>query len=165
MEIHPPLGMRFSIIHRFFRRQLDQRLKEQDLTGVQFGVLGALGRLESSGVSEVNQRDLENASHVTHPTMTEILKRLEKKGFIACRQSEADRRYKCICATEKTQALHKEIHEVDDSVFRQLCQGLSEEQIETFTSITDVMLANALKCKEGSDCCGDTQACTEHKGV
>ena len=165
MNRNLPLGLRFSIIHRFFKRQLDKHLSELDLTGVQFGVLSALVRLERTGAAEVNQRDLENASRVTHPTMTEIIKRLEKKGFICCHQRQTDRRYKCVCSTDKAASLQTEMAQTDELVFKQLCAGLSEEQIASFIEITDVMLDNAFKCKEGCDCCNDPKACGQHTGV
>ena len=166
MDNSMPPGMRIAVIHRFFRQQLDQRLREQDLTGVQFGVLGALGRLESSGAAEVNQRDLERASHVTHPTMTEIIKRLERKGFISCRQSEADRRNKSISSTQRAKALKQEMAQVDDSVFRLLCRGLDEGQVADFMRLTDVMLDNVLdEFRKGcvADC--DKKAAGQCKGV
>ena len=83
MKSDMPIGLRFSLLHRAFLRQMDQRLLEKDLTGVQFGVLAALIRLEERGEAELSQRDLENASRVTHPTMTEIIKRLEKRAFFS----------------------------------------------------------------------------------
>ncbi len=59
MEKEMPIGLRFSLLHRSFKKQLDERLKEKELTGVQFGVLGQLDRLERSGQEEVYQKDLE----------------------------------------------------------------------------------------------------------
>ena len=137
-----PMGLRFSILHRAFKRKLDERLRELELTGVQFGVLGELDRLERRGEGEINQRALETASHVTHPTMTEILKRLEQKGFIECRPSPADRRNKSISSTEKARSLHQEIERVDEEVYHWLCSGLSPEQEEQLVAITDEMLKN-----------------------
>ena len=124
MKYDLPYGMRFSILGRTFKRQLDQRLLEKDLTGVQLGVLKELERLEAAGAAEVNQRDLENASHVTHPTMTEILKRLERKGFIRCCQSSHDRRHKCIFSTEKARQLQQEMSYMDSAIL-----GLMEKLI------------------------------------
>lgn len=145
-------GLRFSIIGRTFKRRLDAQLSEKELTGVQLAVLKELGRLEDSGVLEVNQRDLENASHVTHPTMTQILKRLERKGFISCCQSSIDRRSKRISSTDKALKLHQELGELDEVIFRQLCQGLTEEQRASILAMTDVMLENAFRsCKKGSE--------------
>ena len=59
MERDMPLGMRFSLLHRAFRKKMDEMLREKDLTGVQFGVLGALMHMEHSGTEEINQKDLE----------------------------------------------------------------------------------------------------------
>lgn len=148
METELPLGLRLSIIGRSFKQQLDELLREKELTGVQFGVLGQLGRLEHSGERCITQRDLESASRVTHPTMTEILKRLEKKGFILCRPGESDRRCKQISSTAKAAALIDELRSVDERVFASLTVGLSEEAVAEFIRFTDVMLENCVKGKE-----------------
>ena len=142
MEQNMPMGLRFSLLHRVFRKQLDARLQEKGLTGVQFGVLGQLRRLRRAGREEINQRDLEAATHVTHPTMTEIVKRLEKQGFVVCAPSERDRRFKSIRATEKAAALQQEMDELDESIFRELCEGLTPEELEALRSVTDKMLRN-----------------------
>ena len=70
------------------------------LTAVQLRVLGELSRSESKGVEEINQKDLEKTLAVTHPTMTEIIKRLEKKNAVICTQSRLDKRYKKINCTD-----------------------------------------------------------------
>ena len=141
-----PTGLRFSILHRSFLKQLDRLLQEKGLTGVQFGVLGQLRRLEESGQAEINQRDLENAAHVTHPTMTEIVKRLEKQGFVACEPSARDRRFKRIRSTDRAAALLCETQELDERVFRRLTQGLSESEVASLLSVTDKMIENAALC-------------------
>ena len=83
-----PRGLRFAILQKTIRRQMDEYVRETGLTGTQVGVLGELGRLERESAGEVTQKALEAAAHVTHPTMTELLKKLEKKGFVTCRPSE-----------------------------------------------------------------------------
>lgn len=149
MENGIPLGLRFSVIGRSFKQQLDELLREKELTGVQFGVLAELGRLEHSGLGEISQRDLENASHVTHPTMTEILKRLVKKGFILCRPGESDRRCKLICSTEKAAALIDELRSADAKVFASLTEGLSGDEVSELLRLSDVMLKNT--CRKGKE--------------
>lgn len=146
-----PLGLRFSIIGRSFKQQLDLLLKERELTGVQFGVLGQLARLEHSGSGEISQCDLERASHVTHPTMTEILKRLEKKGFITCRPCESDRRRKRIASTAKAAALMKEMSAADDGVFSALTVGMSDGDVAELLRLTDIMIKNSCKGRKTDD--------------
>ena len=148
MEERLPIGLRFSLLHRAFRRRMDALLSEKELTGVQFGVLMALVRMEKEGAEEISQRALEERARVSHATMTEILKRLEKKGFLRMEQSERDRRFKCIHATEKASLLRDEHLEAENEIFSGLCRGLSERQVEDLLASMDLMLDNAWKDKQ-----------------
>lgn len=143
MEREVPMGMRFSIIARAFRTELDRRLREQELTGVQFAVLGQLRNLEREGLDEINQRCLEKANHVTHPTMTEIIKRLEKKGYIVCSPGKTDRRVKSVRSTDKARRLNDMIEQTDREVAELLSRGLSPEQKLQLAQITGIMIKNA----------------------
>ena len=147
-----PLGLRFSLLHRSFKKRMDRKLAELELTGVQFGVLGCLVRREQDGREETSQRDLEEAFHMSHATMTDLVQRLEKKGFISSQRSSRDRRFKSIRATEKAYGLEQAVKEVESDSFRWLCRGLTEQQMQELLDITDVMLRNACEDEnEGSD--------------
>lgn len=143
MERNLPYGARFAQLHRAFRRQMDEAVKEFGLTGVQFGVLAQLRRLSRRGEENINQTMLENAAHVTHATMTELLKKLEKKGFIAISTDERDRRSKRIVPTEKCTQLREKVGQFDERIFSQICQGLSDSDIAQLLRMTDLMLKNA----------------------
>jgi DNA-binding MarR family transcriptional regulator len=143
MEERLPIGLRFSLLHRAFRRRMDALLSEKELTGVQFGVLMALVRMEKEGLEGVSQRALEERARVSHATMTEILKRLEKKGFLRMEQSERDRRFKCIHAAEKAYGLKNDLAAVEEETFSWLCRGLSGQQVENLLASIDLMLQNA----------------------
>ena len=142
MKNYYPPGVRFSILDRTFKRKLEERAVEKGFTAVQLRVLGELRHLEVSGMEEVNQRDLENALSVTHPTMTEIIKRLEKKGAVVCTVSSGDKRYKKISSTPDYADIHTELEALDRLVFKELCEGLSDEQIALFMQFTDVLIGN-----------------------
>jgi DNA-binding MarR family transcriptional regulator len=159
-----PFGMRFGIISRTCKHNMDERLQQLGLTGVQLGVLKELEHLENSDQPEVNQRDLENAVHVTHPTMTEILKRLERAGYISCCQSTVDRRHKCIVSTEKTRELHQQMVDMDKEFTAYITRGISPEQLEQLYEITDIMLDNAFECRKGSEEI-DKKACKKRQGI
>ena len=154
MQEQIPIGLRFSLLHRAFRRKMDALLSEKELTGVQFGVLGALIRLEQLGETEISQRALEEKTHVSHATMAEILKRLEKKGFLRSEQSARDRRCKRIRPTDKAYRLKDEMAEVESETFSWLCRGLSAQQIESLLSVTDLMLQNAWDDHRKGGSCG-----------
>lgn len=139
-----PKGPRFGILHYTIRRELDERVRETGLTGAQFSVLAALDRLEHEGIT-VTQRTLEEATHVTHATTTELLRKLERKGFVTCRVSEEDRRCKLIATTDAARALHHTVDELDGRIFASLCEGLSDAEVAEFLRMMDVMLGNAKK--------------------
>ena len=165
MKEKVPVGFRFSVMHRAMKRQIDEYMKSEGLTGVQLFVLGELIQLEKSG-TEVNQRHLEERSRVTHPTMTDILKRLEKKGYILCSRSETDRRNKCIASTDRALGLRQKLEEADELAFGRLCEGLSGEQIAQMDAITQIMAANAMNyLRKGCDCCNDKDPCQEPAGI
>ena len=101
----------------------------------------------------IQAADKENDSPVQHyldafggghfAARPELLKKLEKKGFVTCRTSEKDHRCKVVSAAERAHELHHAIGVFDDRVFTALCRGLSEGEIAEFLRITDVMLENA----------------------
>ncbi len=148
MEEQLPIGLRFSLLHRAFRRRMDALLSEKELTGAQFGVLMALVRMEKEGAEEISQRALEERTRVSHATMAEILQRLEKKAFLRTEQSQRDRRFKCIHASEKAYQLKDELAETENDTFSWLCRGLSRQQVENLLASIDLMLKNAWEEKQ-----------------
>lgn len=137
-----PPGRRFSILDRVFKARINERAKEYGLTAVQFRVLGCLSRLESYGIEEINQKDLELEEHLTHQTMTEIIKKLEAKGFVICTTSGKDRRYKKITCAPPYQEIHSKIAAEDEKVLMEICEGISQEEIDQLFSVTDKILRN-----------------------
>ena len=137
-----PVGAKFAVIHRAFRRELDASLREMELTGAQFGALRALDRLERERGGEISQRDVEKLCRSAHPTMTEILKKLEKKGFIEVRPSETDRRRKQIRRTDKARELDRAAFLIDGKTFEKFAAGLDETQRSVLEQMLDRMLTN-----------------------
>ena len=84
---HPmPKGLRFAILQKTIRRQMDEYVRETGLTGTQVGVLGELGRLERESAGEVTQKALEAADYVTDSVLTwqdgdEASEKARKKGL------------------------------------------------------------------------------------
>ena len=142
MDEKMPLGLMFAIIDRVFKKKVDKKIQDMELTPVQFRVLGEISHLESKGVEEINQRDLEKVEKITNPAMTGIIQRLESKGFIICTPSPRDKRYKKISCTDKTTDIHKMIDIMDEQLLAELCQGLSQEEIDTYVRITKHIIKN-----------------------
>ena len=142
MDEKMPLGLMFAIIDRAFKKKVDKKIQDMELTPVQFRVLGEISHLESKGVEEINQRDLEKVEKITHPAIIGIIQRLESKGFINCTPSPRAKRYKKISCTDKTTDIHKMIDIMDEQLLAELCQGLSQEEIDTYVRITKHIISN-----------------------
>ena len=74
--------------------------------------------------------------------MTEMIKRLEKKGFVTCTPSTSDRRYKKINCTERSRNLYLELAQADEAITEPICAGLSAEEKAELIRFTDCMLDN-----------------------
>lgn len=145
MPLNPkdmPIGAKFGVIHRAFRRELDASLRETELTGAQFGALRALDRLEREHGGEISQCDVEQLCRCAHPTMTEILRKLEKKGFIEVRPSETDRRRKQIRRTDKALEFDRTALRIDEETFDKFAAGLDEAQRAALESMLDLLIGN-----------------------
>lgn len=140
-RIDMPLGAKFAVIHRAFRRELDKLLRQKDLTGAQFGALRAIEKLERER-GELSQRDVEECCRSAHPTMTEILKKLEKKGFIEVSPSEKDRRRKQIRRTDKARELDRATFRADEQTFEKFAAGLDGAQRAALEGMLDVLIGN-----------------------
>lgn len=137
-----PFGLKIAIISRVFRKKMDEKASAMGLTYVQLRVLGSVSCLEEAGWTEIHQNDLEEIEHVTHPAMTKLLQKLEKKGFVECVPSSIDRRYKKITSTEKSSGIHKMILAQDKEVFEDLCRNFTQEQKQALLQMTDILLKN-----------------------
>lgn len=137
-----PFGLKIAVINRAFRKKLDEKAATLGLTSVQLRVLGSISRLEAAGETEIHQNDLEKLEHVTHPAMTNLLQRLESKGFIRSLPCTKDRRYKNVVCTEKSSGIYKMILAHDEEVFKELCGTLTPEQKTEFVKLADKILKN-----------------------
>ena len=150
-----PYGPLFSIPDKTFRRKMDEKLRDFDLTAVQSATIGTIGRLERMGLSTISQRDIERYMHTTHATQTEVLKKLEARGFITMCKSEDDRRAKVIRTTDKAHRLLSEIHKYDTVIFEELREGISDEEIERFIGTLGKIIHN---------CCGIPNELSQDRG-
>jgi len=148
MRSNIPIGARLSIIGRTFKKELDTILLEEDITSVQFSVLIAILDYMENGETEINQRMLEEAVHVTHPTMTELVKKLCKKDFINSSIDSRDKRRKNISLTEKSLNLLSRLDRAQDEVWLKLSVGLSESETALFLGISNKILDNLSSAKK-----------------
>lgn len=80
-------------------------------------------------------RDIEEAFHLSHPTVSGLLSRLEKKGFLEFRPDAQDRRCKRIYALPKGRELHETMHKTIQATEERMVQGFSPEEREQFQTL------------------------------
>ncbi|MCD7866765.1 MAG: MarR family transcriptional regulator [Clostridiales bacterium] len=145
MEEKEPVSLYFSVIGRILKQKMDERAQQMDLTCVQVRVLGEIHQMEISGMGEIHQRDLEEREHVTHPTMTGILRRLESKGFVYCEPSALDHRSKKISCTDKAREIYREAAGEEQQILEKMFEGFTPEQIAGYVCMTRQVTENILK--------------------
>lgn len=90
----------------------------------------------------VHQKDIEKEFDIRKSTATEILKLMEKNGFIFRECSKEDGRMKEIIPTEKSLAMQKEIVENIRSIETKLREGIPPEDYQTCIDVLKKMIEN-----------------------
>ena len=101
-------GGRVRILHWCIDQIMSSALSRMDLTASQGRVMGYLAHREEPPCA----RDVEEAFQLTHPTVSGILSRLEKKEFIEFRPDEQDKRCKRIYVLPKGWQCAQRMHQV-----------------------------------------------------
>lgn len=93
-------------------------------------------------------KDIEDAFHLSHPTVSGLLARMEKKGFIELRPDSRDRRCKRIHILEKGWDCHALMHQTIGNNEAQIVRGFTPEEKEQFAAL----LQRAIDNMGGSPC-------------
>ena len=134
------IGRYIGRLHNLIRRRLQKDCKNLNCSGAEMRILTYLLSIDDP----VYQKDIENEFFLRPPTATEVLKRMEKGGFITKVTEKDDARKKRIIATEKSLALKAETVERIHTLGMDITQNLSEEEIQAFCSIAEKMVENLI---------------------
>lgn len=142
MSSEMPVGAKFSLIGRKFKGNIDEKIRDYGLTGVQLAVLGCVRRIERDTGSGARQKDIEVKMGLTHQTLTEIVKKLEAGGFIKCAVNENDKRSKMITSTSKAESLDGIFRTEDDAFFAGISEGIPAKDLEVTIRTIDRLIEN-----------------------
>ena len=138
-------GHYVRILHWCTDQRITNALAEMELTASQGPILGYIAHRKSPPCA----RDIEEQFHLSHPTVSGLLGRLEKKGFIEFFPDETDRRCKRLRLLDKGQQCIEIMHCAIQENEAQLVQGFSEEEKELFFTL----LNRAIHNMGGDPCC------------
>jgi DNA-binding MarR family transcriptional regulator len=102
-----------------------------------------IGYLYDNRDRDVFQRDIEKQFSVRRPTMTEILKLMEKNGLVIREKCESDARLKRIKLTEKALLIHERHEKHIVSFENALLEGISDEELAVWFAISQKIEQNA----------------------
>lgn len=109
-----------------WRRLLESALSEIGLTHPQFVLLASVGWLTRAG-SRVSQIDLARHSRLDVTMTSQVLRTLEKKGYIARELKEGNERSKFPVVTESGAKLIEKAIPLVEAIDRQFFEVLGEE--------------------------------------
>jgi DNA-binding MarR family transcriptional regulator len=119
-------------IYLLMRKILDEKFSEYNLTTSQFEILGYISHRE-----DLEQQKLQHCTGITPATLTGLLEKLEKRGYISRRQSADDARANIVALTTVGRDLFTELIEV--------MQGFENEMLDNFSGAERALLADWLQ--------------------
>ena len=117
---------------------MDTALETMDLTAAQGHIMAYLAHAQQPPCP----RDLEAEFHLTHPTVSGLLSRLEQKGFLQLRTDPEDRRCKRIYVLEKGMQCHEVMHRTIQENERLMTEGFTPEEKEVFSDLLQRAIRN-----------------------
>lgn len=136
--MHPHYGHLVRILHWCTDQIMTSALEQQELTASQGHIMGYLSRQAAPPCP----RDIEAAFHLSHPTVSGILSRLEQKGFIQQRPDPDDRRCKRIYLLAKGSRCHDTMHRIIRENEERMVQDFTLEEKELFAAFLQRAIAN-----------------------
>lgn len=126
------------ILHWCVDQTMTRSLEEMDLTAAQGQIMGCIAHCAQPPCP----RDVEEQLHLSHPTVSGLLSRLERKEFLALRPDPTDRRCKRIYILPRgrdcLETMHRTIHGIED----QIVHGFTPEEQEQFHGLLERAIAN-----------------------
>lgn len=136
------IGMQVRMLSNLIRRDME---KSRIRAGIETpnGVHGwAIGYFYENRDKDIFQKDFENKFSIRRSTASNILKLMEKNGFIKRVGVESDARLKKIVLTEKAIQTHNFILEDIKQREERLLKGITPEELEVFYTVVNKFKAN-----------------------
>ena len=126
------------ILHWCTDQAMTNALEKMELTAAQGHIMGFLAHAKEPPCP----RDIEEAFRLTHPTVSGLLSRLEKKDFIALLPDEHDRRCKRIHVLPKGRQCQENMHRVISGNEQRLVEGFTPEEQAQFAAFLHRAIEN-----------------------
>ena len=145
METADAIMFKIRILDNQIKRFIDKKAMSVDknLTGMQLAVLLFVGyhnKLDKN--KDIFPNDIEKKFNVRRSTVTTILKKLVKDGYITQIRASYDERYKRLFITEKSELIYSKIQQAQMEGEEIVSKGLSQEKIDIFFEVANKIMEN-----------------------
>ena len=131
-------GHLVKILHCCTEQAITEALEKMELTAAQGRVMGYLARCREPACP----KDVEEAFHLTHPTVSGLLARLEKKEFLELYPDPDDHRCKRIRILPKGMRSHETMHRTIMDMERRMVKDFTPEEEAAFHELLTRAIAN-----------------------
>ena len=136
MDVH--YGHLARMLHWCTDQSMTNALAGMELTAAQGHVMGYLAHQKEPPCP----KDVEEEFHLSHPTVSGILSRLEQKGFIALLPDEKDRRCKRIHILPKGRECLELMHNTILANEERMVRGFTPEERAQFAELLRRAISN-----------------------
>ncbi len=131
-------GPLLRMLHSSVDQSINTALETMELTSSQGHIMGFIAHREAP----ICPRDIEEAFRLSHPTVSGLLSRLEKKGFIELRTDDHDRRCKRIFLLPKGRECTSTLHQTIQSTENRMVEGFTAEEQAQFRALLERAISN-----------------------
>ena len=131
-------GYMLLVLHSTTSQMVTQALASMELTCAQGHIMGFIAHCQQPPCA----KDIEENLQISHPTVSGLLSRLEKKGFLELRPDPDDRRCKRIYVLPKGAACNETMHNTILGFEQKIVDGFSEADKQQFTLLLTRAMRN-----------------------
>lgn len=132
------VGRCVSKLSNQIRRRLDALALKSGISGSQGRVLHFI----LAQKEDVFQRDIEQEFNLRPPSASELLKQMEKNGFLHRESLARDGRLKRVVVTEQAAQMRETVFAELTALEQDLTRGISQEELQTFFKVAEQMSKN-----------------------
>ncbi|MFH5182104.1 MarR family winged helix-turn-helix transcriptional regulator [Paenibacillus sp. TAB 01] len=136
------IGHSIRRLTKIFNVIMSKDLKELGLTTPQIAIIGQV-YFEPKTIGQISEH-----THLSYSTVSGIIDRLERDGWLERIRDESDRRIVWIKKTSKIDGLKEKLQFFQESFYEKLLADLSSEELDTIIRSLE-LLTTYLENKEG----------------
>ncbi len=130
MDECPGVGGMIKILKETIDRDINRSVREQGVTAAQMRAMVTLHRAGEP----IPEKRLEQELHISQPSTVNLVRRMESKGFVGTKPSEADGRSTLVFLTEEGREKCRLTRDDMIQTEKRMIDGFSEEELKQFES-------------------------------